>query len=308
MDIKEFCYEINRSPIGKKTIRKAITPKFLEEINFKKKEYEMADIVKIYNLFIKKKKEIESEKNKKEIKNLVEEETKDVSSYLISGFNDSQNIDIRKFIFLTLSDKFIEDIKTIRKEYLIDENGFKNKYDKQNWRKSISSEKFEELNKEIFLLQCKYNLKIDNNNLYLYVLGGFDNKNLSTILKKWDLPSIFFNHGFLIYDDDLYSPAIFSIGIRQPVSKKEFLSFIEENWIDIENAFTEEYDKLSMSKNLCRDWLIFYYYKKGNTTKNIFNIIDIKYHEYEISIDIIKQTISRIKKRLKEFEKYEEIN
>ena len=220
---------------------------------------------------------------------------------LILTFNATENKEIKKFLLLTLSERFNKDVKKIRKKYNIPINGFKNRKEHREWHKKTSSELYKKLEHDCFILLCRYRLQLKDINFLFYIFRGIHTKELIETLKYEDKPNIFFTSGQLVYDESYYSPAQFTIAIRRPATKRELKDFIDKNWEKIKKEF-EQIDKVATTENLYRDWLIFYFYKKKKTTKGILRILKFKYGIKNSSEAQIKKIISRLKRRIEELE------
>jgi len=229
----------------------------------------------------------------------------------IFNFGESPK-EIKKFLLITLSDKFREETQKIRKRYGIQVDGFRNTKEVLRWILKLPNSSFDAFSRDVFSLFQSYKLKLPHVIGLNYVLRGLYSDALIRNAKEIEKESSCFiisNH--LLFEDlspkitnKISSPASLAIAIRRPITKKELKAYIDKHWKDIKRKLKKSNSQIPINKKFIRDWLIFYYHKRGKSNKEILKLIkfDPILKKEKVSESQIKQTIARTKRRIKKLE------
>jgi hypothetical protein len=94
----------------------------------------------------------------------------------------------------------------------------------------------------------------------------------------------------------------YSISISRPVTKKSLKKYIDEHWHRIKKEMEDFYEEVPLNKDFKTDWLIFTYYNLGKSNKEICGKLKFIHKINDIKASRIKQTINRLKLRIKQIE------
>jgi len=210
-----------------------------------------------------------------------------------------------KLILLTLSDQFRQETESLREKYKIPKEGFRDNQEmNKKWKPSFSGSQFRQFIKDIQNLFQKYKLRLPFSIEVAYIFIKLNRETFIKQLKAFSpiISSIPFENLKLLLSDP-YFPLenyLSIIAISEPLSKKQLISYIHKNWPKIKKDMGKHCGRSALSQNFKRDFLIYSYYKEGKNTQEMRGIL--KQYGFRISKEQVRQTISRMRKRIEQSE------
>jgi hypothetical protein len=225
--------------------------------------------------------------------------------------NAPENVyEIQRLLLLTLSDKFQKEIKKIRKKYKIPSDGFKSidssdkEFGKWKFRRNPF---FKQIEKDSTRLFQKHKLEVIDFLGPTLIVSESDFKRL-LLFKKAYFPEEHFIPQSCFADAGDPSPLEYAylIAITRPIeNKKQLQDFIDKSWTQIKKDTKKHFNWVTINQEFRRDYLIYQYYKSGKTYEQIKDLLKFEYSKYrskDFNKSQIKQTIIRIKRRIRGLE------
>jgi hypothetical protein len=278
-------------------------------------------------------------------KNLIIEEPELDKTNIVKflQYLDPQAPEIKRFLLATLSKKFQEETKCLRKKYGIQENGFDNSEDCGKWileKKELAQEELKNIDRIDYIIKNRltgyvFGPKDDYYDNIFTSLGRFKEDCLN-LFKKYKLPLAFIAETFVVWGinnlrlvhylnsynstNPFRTPTkwimndkektvgwgkpqgTYSISISRPVTKKSLKEYIDQQWKRISKEMADFYEEVPLNKDFKTDWLIYSYYNLGKSNKEICGKIKFIHKINDIKASRIKQTINRLKLRIKQIE------
>lgn len=222
---------------------------------------------------------------------------------------DSDAPGIQRFLLLTLSDKFNDEVKEIRRKNGIPEDGFSDNKQYNLWLKKPKLE-YSQLQNEVVNLFWKYKLRMGFAPMF-YMLWEFNNQRIFSFLretapfhtptkytvKKSPHPNEIGKTSWGIPND------LYGIMMTRPVTKKALKKYVDKNWQRIKEEMNIFYMRVPLAKDFKRNWLIYKYHKVKKTNRDIVGILKFEYKMGNLKEPQTKQIIMRLKREIAELEK-----